>query len=172
MLALIGLLGLVLLVVLAVRLWIVLPARVKGTAAAPQRPAVGTRGEKKKKSCKTMVVLGSGGHTAEMLQMLGLVTEQHSPRHYVVAATDTMSTTKALAFEEARPNKSEVWSSVLLPSPHVRLRGFNYFFTFGEIVRDKQDPSQQGSGPALGVILLHHPAVPHVVLFHRADRHP
>ena len=111
MLALIGLVGLVLAVVLGGRLWIVLPARVKG-ATAPTTAAAATKASSRRPAegprCKTMVVLGSGRHTAEMLQMMGLVTEQHSPRHYVVATTDTMSATKALAFEGALPNKTEV----------------------------------------------------------------
>jgi len=115
MLALIGFLVLVLSVLLVARVWMVLPARVKG-ATAPTTAAAATKASSRRPAegprCKTMVVLGSGGHTAEMLQMMRLVTAQHSPRHYVVATTDTMSASKALAFEEARPTKSEVCSSL------------------------------------------------------------
>ncbi|KAL4431488.1 hypothetical protein ABPG75_006744 [Micractinium tetrahymenae] len=51
---------------------------------------------------RTLVVMGSGGHTAEMLALLGgfdLAT--YRPRCYVVAATDAMSGQKAAAFEAA-----------------------------------------------------------------------
>ena len=47
-----------------------------------------------------MVVLGSGGHTAEMMQLLrSMEWEDHVVRCYVVAETDTLSEDKALAFE-------------------------------------------------------------------------
>lgn len=41
---------------------------------------------------KTMVVLGSGGHTAEILSLLGVLNLEHySPLFFVVAATDSIS---------------------------------------------------------------------------------
>ncbi|MEW5307780.1 MAG: hypothetical protein WDW36_010156 [Sanguina aurantia] len=47
-------------------------------------------------SARTLIVLGSGGHTAEMLMMLGALDQsKYSPRVYVVAATDAMSQKKA-----------------------------------------------------------------------------
>lgn len=43
----------------------------------------------------------AGGHTAEMLKLLGtLQLERYSPRSYVVASTDAMGTAKAQAFEQ------------------------------------------------------------------------
>jgi beta-1,4-N-acetylglucosaminyltransferase len=43
-------------------------------------------------SKKTLVVLGSGGHTAEMMQLTKkLRTERFNPIHYVLAETDTTS---------------------------------------------------------------------------------
>ncbi|KAL4419553.1 hypothetical protein ABPG77_006884 [Micractinium sp. CCAP 211/92] len=49
---------------------------------------------------RTLVVLGSGGHTAEMLALLGgFDLAAYRPRCYVVAATDGMSGPKAAAFE-------------------------------------------------------------------------
>lgn len=49
---------------------------------------------------RTMVVLGSGGHTAEMFALLeSLELRRYTPRCYVVAATDTGSAAKAHAFE-------------------------------------------------------------------------
>ena len=52
--------------------------------------------------CKTLVVLGSGGHTAEMLKLLsGVNMPNYSPRTYVVASTDGMSASKVSLFEES-----------------------------------------------------------------------
>eukprot|EP00890_Picochlorum_soloecismus_P000684 jgi/Picsp_1/1616/NSC_05094-R1_udp-n-acetylglucosamine transferase subunit alg14 homolog len=52
----------------------------------------------------TMIVLGSGGHTAEMLTLAKSIIPgnagYYSPRRYVVAATDSMSSAKAVRFEE------------------------------------------------------------------------
>lgn len=52
----------------------------------------------------TMIVLGSGGHTAEMLQLLkGVVSGRGvgTKRVYVVAKTDGLSARKAIAFEQS-----------------------------------------------------------------------
>lgn len=51
---------------------------------------------------KTIIVLGSGGHTAEMMLMVkNLRTEVYSPRLYVVANTDKMSKEKVKEFEKS-----------------------------------------------------------------------
>ena len=50
-----------------------------------------------------MAVLGSGGHTAEMLALLkGLDFATYAPRHYVIADTDHTSAQRIVTFEEAR----------------------------------------------------------------------
>lgn len=42
-----------------------------------------------------MAVLGSGGHTAEMLKMVkALKQDKYSPKYFVQASTDKMSTQK------------------------------------------------------------------------------
>ena len=49
---------------------------------------------------RTLVVLGSGGHTAEMLRLLGgMNLENYTPRVYVVAEGDKMSVDKVEKFE-------------------------------------------------------------------------
>eukprot|EP00123_Amoebidium_parasiticum_P000185 comp104524_c0_seq1/m.48769 comp104524_c0_seq1/g.48769 ORF comp104524_c0_seq1/g.48769 comp104524_c0_seq1/m.48769 type:complete len:221 (-) comp104524_c0_seq1:170-832(-) len=51
-------------------------------------------------ACNTMVVLGSGGHTTEMLRMLeGVSPQRYAPRTYVLAETDQMSEVKARHLE-------------------------------------------------------------------------
>ncbi|CAA3000897.1 UDP-N-acetylglucosamine transferase subunit ALG14 homolog isoform X2 [Olea europaea subsp. europaea] len=50
----------------------------------------------------TLIILGSGGHTAEMLNLLAVLQkERFKPRYYVAAATDNMSLQKARFFEDS-----------------------------------------------------------------------
>lgn len=59
--------------------------------------------------CRTVIVLGSGGHTAEMLRLLsGLSLSHYSPRAYIVADSDAMSAEKAREFESSRGQRAEV----------------------------------------------------------------
>ena len=61
--------------------------------------------------CRTVVVLGSGGHTAEMLRLLsGLRLSHYSPRAYVVAKSDAMSAGKAREFESYSGQPAEVYA--------------------------------------------------------------
>ncbi|KAM5256287.1 UDP-N-acetylglucosamine transferase subunit ALG14 [Ctenodactylus gundi] len=76
-------------VVLVLRLWIVLRTQ----AAAPR------------KSLSVLVVAGSGGHTTEILRLLGSLSSAYSPRHYVIADTDKISANKINSFELDRADK-------------------------------------------------------------------
>ncbi|KAI8525022.1 hypothetical protein RHMOL_Rhmol13G0195900 [Rhododendron molle] len=54
------------------------------------------------KPLSTLIVLGSGGHTAEMLNLLSVLhTDSFTPRLYIAAATDYMSLQKARLFENS-----------------------------------------------------------------------
>ncbi|KAJ8441023.1 hypothetical protein Cgig2_021387 [Carnegiea gigantea] len=54
------------------------------------------------KPLSTLIVLGSGGHTAEMLNLLAaLQKDRFYPRYYIAAATDNMSLQKARSFESS-----------------------------------------------------------------------
>ncbi|KAL4577062.1 hypothetical protein LXL04_013163 [Taraxacum kok-saghyz] len=58
------------------------------------------------KHLSTLVVLGSGGHTAEMINLLSVMqTDRFSPRFYIAAVTDTMSLQKARVFETSLDDK-------------------------------------------------------------------
>lgn len=51
--------------------------------------------------CKTMIVVGAGGHAAEMMTLLsGLSLDKYTPRIYVVAKNDVMSCKKIDNFEQ------------------------------------------------------------------------
>lgn len=76
-------------VVLVLRLWIVL------------RPQDVTPRE----SLSLLVVAGSGGHTTEILRLVGSLSSAYSPRHYVIADTDEMSANKINSFELDQANR-------------------------------------------------------------------
>ena len=55
---------------------------------------------KRTQPCRTLIILGSGGHTAEMLRLVGGMSPlNYSPRVYVVAESDKMSAEKVERFE-------------------------------------------------------------------------
>ena len=55
---------------------------------------------KRTKPCRTAIVLGSGGHTSEMMRIIeGLKAAHYSPRLYLAASGDEMSLQKLKAFE-------------------------------------------------------------------------
>lgn len=58
--------------------------------------------ERKALPSKTLIVLGSGGHTTEMLALVReLNRERYSPRVYVIASADVTSENKALELESS-----------------------------------------------------------------------
>ncbi|XP_051969536.1 UDP-N-acetylglucosamine transferase subunit ALG14 homolog [Xyrauchen texanus] len=86
-----------------------------------------------KGSVSVLVVAGSGGHTTEIIRLMGSLSQSYNPRHYVIADTDKMSEDKIRAFEAERlksgsgtqftlhriPRSREVrqsWSSSVLSS--------------------------------------------------------
>ncbi|KAL3616933.1 hypothetical protein CASFOL_039327 [Castilleja foliolosa] len=59
----------------------------------------------------TLIVLGSGGHTAEMINLLDVMQmERFKPRYYIAAATDNMSLQKARELEDSLTDKAGVES--------------------------------------------------------------
>ncbi|XP_013371935.1 PREDICTED: UDP-N-acetylglucosamine transferase subunit ALG14 homolog isoform X5 [Chinchilla lanigera] len=76
-------------VVLVLRLWIV----CRSQDVTPRE------------SLSLLVVAGSGGHTTEILRLLGSLSSAYSPRHYVIADTDKMSADKINSFELDRADR-------------------------------------------------------------------
>ncbi|CAL8463071.1 g2605 [Coccomyxa elongata] len=63
--------------------------------------------EERPRTVRTLIVLGSGGHTAELLALLEQMDlKRYSPRTYVVASTDRMGAQKARTFEAQRESGS------------------------------------------------------------------
>nr|XP_060629940.1 UDP-N-acetylglucosamine transferase subunit ALG14 homolog isoform X1 [Anolis sagrei ordinatus] len=89
----------------------------------------------RKSTVKLLAVAGSGGHTTEILRLLGSLSQAYCPRHYILADTDKMSEDKICSFEQKRaemfsdslftlhriPRSREVrqsWSSSVLTTMH------------------------------------------------------
>ncbi|XP_048395258.1 UDP-N-acetylglucosamine transferase subunit ALG14 homolog isoform X1 [Stegostoma tigrinum] len=49
-----------------------------------------------------LVVLGSGGHTTEILRLMDSLSASYAPRHYIIANTDRMSEEKVRILEASR----------------------------------------------------------------------
>lgn len=65
----------------------------------PNQPT--TRTKRRTEPARTMVILGSGGHTTEMLALVKeLDKTRYTPRTYVLAETDTTSESRLLALEK------------------------------------------------------------------------
>lgn len=63
---------------------------------------------KRTRPCRTAVVLGSGGHTSEMMRIMeGINLKHYTPRLYVVASGDKMSLEKVRAFETSNNSTFE-----------------------------------------------------------------
>lgn len=61
----------------------------------------GEYGPKRSKPCLTLIVMGSGGHTSEMMRIIGGLNLKHyTPRVYVCARGDKMSQEKVERFEK------------------------------------------------------------------------
>jgi len=72
----------------------------------------------RKSSAKILVVLGSGGHTAEMLRMIEhLDFNKYNRRVYVVSSGDTLSEGKVRTFEARKQSSKE--QNVQLPASVV-----------------------------------------------------
>ncbi|GAU27798.1 hypothetical protein TSUD_113770 [Trifolium subterraneum] len=61
------------------------------------------------KPVSTLIILGSGGHTAEMLNLLAVLQkDRFNPRYYIAAATDNMSLQKAMLLENSLASESGI----------------------------------------------------------------
>lgn len=81
------------------------------------------------KTAKTLIIIGSGGHTAEMLRLINKLDHKFfSPRYYLMASTDTSSEVKVKTFEEA-PKNEETTSTdyYIIKIPRSRSVKQSYF---------------------------------------------
>ena len=85
---------------------------------------------KRTRPVKTLAVLGSGGHTTEMLRLLSSIStshhDQYQPLNYIIAATDTTSQNRIDAFQKITPNSPPPHSHIF-EIPRAREVGQSYF---------------------------------------------
>ncbi|KAJ9153213.1 hypothetical protein P3X46_026678 [Hevea brasiliensis] len=89
---------------------------------------------KSQKPMSTLIVLGSGGHTAEMINVLSaLQKDRFMPRVYVAAATDNMSLQKASVLEDSLVdmNGGKVVSAKFMQIYRSREVGQSYITSIG-----------------------------------------
>lgn len=76
---------------------------------------------KRTKPCKTVICIGSGGHTTEMLQLLRTLDfGRYSPRYYIMASSDKTSPAKILAIENSNTDFE------IVEIPRSRIVGQSY----------------------------------------------
>ncbi|GMH30312.1 hypothetical protein Nepgr_032155 [Nepenthes gracilis] len=86
----------------------------------PMRP-------KTSKPVSTLIVLGSGGHTAEMLNLLSVLQRgRFAPRYYIAAATDNLSLQKARMFENSTNDETGVATAEFMQIYRSREVGQSY----------------------------------------------
>ena len=101
--------SLVLFLLLAVPLAALILLHVRRTLLPRRPPSSRSRGQ----SSHLLVVLGSGGHTTEMLLILGTILEPNSLplastfRHYIVSTGDIRSVRAAAAFEAEMESRAQ-----------------------------------------------------------------
>lgn len=78
----------------------------------------------KRRPLRTLIVLGSGGHTAEMMSLVRVMDlKRYAPRHYIAGATDNMSLPRAERVE-AELLKSAQFSDQNDRIPRLQMNGF------------------------------------------------
>ena len=86
--------------------------------------------EKRTSQCKTLIVVGAGGHSMEMRRLLsGLDLCRYTPRVYVIASNDDMSSLKVKKFELERSQDSNPDIRHILRARNVRQSYFTSLFT-------------------------------------------
>ncbi|CAG5129555.1 unnamed protein product [Candidula unifasciata] len=76
--------------------------------------------DKRTEPASVLIVVGSGGHTSEILKLVKVLGDHYSPRYYVVADTDTISEHKVREVEKMRENSGRSSDYKLFIIPRSR----------------------------------------------------
>lgn len=88
------------------------------------------RAKSRNHTTKTMIVLGSGGHTTEMMNLVNaLDKKRYHPRHYVIASSDPLSLEKVKQFEEPSTSKVNYYWTPIFRSRQVHQSFLTSVFT-------------------------------------------
>ncbi|KAG5898045.1 hypothetical protein JTB14_001754 [Gonioctena quinquepunctata] len=72
--------------------------------------------------CKTVICIGSGGHTTEMITLIkNLDFDKYSPRYYVMAKSDVTSETKIQELERNKAEQGQSTDYVIYKIPRSRV---------------------------------------------------
>ncbi|KAK6179177.1 hypothetical protein SNE40_011596 [Patella caerulea] len=86
--------------------------------------------EVRTKPASIVSVIGSGGHTREMLRLMGALSGNYSPRHYILANTDSISESKVHAMEDDLRRKKNFKTEYLIHKiPRCREVNQSWFTT-------------------------------------------
>ncbi|XP_056630569.1 UDP-N-acetylglucosamine transferase subunit ALG14 homolog [Diorhabda sublineata] len=78
--------------------------------------------------CKTIICIGSGGHTTEMISLLSTLDfRKYSPRYYIIATTDTTSLTKVESLETSKSTQLREKDYFIKKIPRSRVVQQSYF---------------------------------------------
>ena len=94
-----------------------------------RRPTAPLHQNRSRLPTKTVIVMGSGGHTMEMSNLVGTLNPaNYQPRVYIVAATDKMSLSKVEKMEEQfRRKPGNLHDYQVITIPRSREVGQSYF---------------------------------------------
>lgn len=90
----------------------------------------GNCAKKRFSPCKTMIVVGSGGHSMEMMRLVsGLNFKHYEPRVYIVASNDKISGHKVEALEKAVNGDAQPDIKLIKRARNIRQSYFTSLFT-------------------------------------------
>lgn len=85
-------------------------------------------GVSKRTSCKTIICIGSGGHTTEMLMLVKTLDfAKYSPRYYIMANTDHISSCKIHAAEKMKSSTQDCKNYMIIEIPRSRSVKQSYY---------------------------------------------
>lgn len=85
---------------------------------------------KRQTSCKTLICIGSGGHTTEMLKLIETLDfVKYSPRYYVMASKDVTSAQKVKDLEQKKSIHTDSENYRICRIPRSRVVKQTYFTT-------------------------------------------
>ncbi|KAJ8305923.1 hypothetical protein KUTeg_016468 [Tegillarca granosa] len=71
----------------------------------------------KQETASILIIVGSGGHTKEILTLVKSLGPHYKPRHYIIAKTDQMSEEKVHLLEKSKKSKEKQIKQVLCNGP-------------------------------------------------------
>lgn len=69
----------------------------------------------------------TGGHTTEIIRLMGSLSQSYAPRHYVIADTDKMSEDKIRTFEASKEKSGTQAQVTWIITPSIKVLLFSYW---------------------------------------------